>query len=229
MKYVLPYLVLLPLLLSCNAKPKHQADTDSSKSKDESLSFTGPFDLAKLELKENIQAIVKEQLIKVEPVTDTDKTLMGYDRVKSYDAKALKYGSALLSGADGNIKNYVLLHYDEKTNKLAFFEVILNTRDQANALHQELNKMGKPSFKKKWPDGSLTIDENGNAVPPKPDEKQIFQVWDNQRTGISYFYTEKENSKSFRATLTVLKESGQSGKDWMTFSGLDWYKNTKSD
>jgi hypothetical protein len=44
-------------------------------------------------------------------------------------------------------------------------------------------------------DGSLDIDENGNSVPPKPDEKQIVQVWDNQRTGISYLYSEKENRK----------------------------------
>ena len=229
MRYILQVLVLLPLLLSCNAKPKSEEATNSSKIKDAPISYAGPFDLAKLELKENMPAIVKEQQIKLEAVTDTDKTLMGYGRVKSYDAKALKYGSALLSGADGNNKNYVLLHYDEKTNKLAFFEVILYTRVQANALHQELNKLGKPSFKKKWPDGTLTIDENGNAVPPKPDEKQIVQVWDNQPNGISYLYSQKENSKSFGATLTVLKEAGPSGKDWMTFSGLDWYKNTKSD
>ena len=229
MKYIVPVLFLIPLLLSCNAKPKSQADADSSKIKDAPISYAGPFDLAKLELKENIPAIVKEQQIKLEAVTDTDKTLMGYERLKSYDAKALKYGSALLSGAHGNNKNYVLLHYEEKTNKLAFFEVILNTRDQANALHQELKKLGNPIFKKKWPDGSLDIDENGRGVPPKADEKQIFQVWDDQRTGISYFYIEKENSKSFRATLTVLKRAEQSGKDWMNFSSLDWYKNTKSD
>lgn len=229
MKYIVPVLFLIPLLLSCNVKPKSQAGADSSKIKDAPISYARPFDLAKLELKENIPAILKEQQIKLEAVTDTDKTLMGYERVKSHDAKALKYGSALLSGADGNNKNYVLLHYDGKTNKLAFFEVILYTRDQANALHQELNKLGKPNFKKKWPDGSLTIDENGNAVPPKPDEKQIVQVWDNQPNGISYLYSQKENSKSFGATLTVLKKAGPSGKDWMTFSGLDWYKNTKSD
>ena len=229
MIYILPIIVLLPLLLSCNAKPTSQEATDSSKIKDAPIAYTGPFDLAKLELKENMPAIVKEQQIRLEAVTDNDKTLMGYERVKSYDAKALKYGSALLSGADGNNKNYVLLHYDEKTNKLAFFEVILNTRDQANALHDQLDKMGKSNFKKKWPDGSIELDENGNALTAKPNDKQIFQVWDNQRTGISYFYSQKENSRSFGATLTVLKKAEQSGKDWMNFSSLNWYKNTKSD
>lgn len=229
MKYAFPFLVLLPLLLSCNAKPKAMADEDNLKSKDAPTSFTGPLDLAKLELKEDIKAIVKEQQIKQEAVTEDDKSLFGYERIKSYDAKALKYGPAMLTGAEEKNKNYVLLHYNEETHKLAFFQVILFTRPAASALHDQLLKLGKPEFKKKWPDGSMEIDENGNAVTPKPDAKRTFEVWDDKRTGISYFYSVNEDNKSFTAELTVLKQTEQSGKDWMSASSLDWYKNSKSD
>lgn len=114
MKYVFPFLVLLPLLLSCNAKSTSNTNDDTLKIKDAPLSYTGPFDLARLELKENIKAIAKEEQIKPEPITDADKSLLGYDRLKSSDAKALKYGPAILAGADGKNKNYVLLHYNEK-------------------------------------------------------------------------------------------------------------------
>jgi hypothetical protein len=211
-------------MLSCNSKPHRASNSDSTSNIAVAIGYSGRLNLAKLTLKENIPALMTAQKVKLEPITDTDKTLWGHDRMKSNDPKALQFGGADLAGASGKNKNYVLLHYDEKTKKLIFYEVEMYSREQAKALSGELNKLGKPTFEKKWPDGSMDIDENGHAVQPKPDEKQIFQVWDDKLTGISYFYGAKENSHSFAAKLTVLKKADQAGRDWMSFSRLDWYQ-----
>jgi hypothetical protein len=224
MKKAITYLTLCLAMLSCTSKQGNDSTTDSTKKTVMTPPNTGPFDISHLVLKENLPDLMAAQGIKSEPITASDLTLLGYDVFKSSNPKLLRFGGKDLSGSVAKDKNHLLLHYNTEKKILAFYEVDLYTREQIDILSSQLKKMGPPSFEKKWPDGSLTIDENGNSVKPDPDEKQTFQVWENKSTGLTYFFSNKESKKGIEAELTVLKKSEQSGKDWMSFSQLDWYR-----
>ncbi len=176
-----------------------------------------------MQLKENAPALLKAYRVKLEAVTDTDATMLGLDRMKTRASEALQYGETNLAGSEGKLNNYAVFHYDENSKRLVFYQVILYTRDKAAALSTALEKMGKPTFEKQWPDGSLTVDAEGNGVPPNPDEKQRFRVWEDKATGISRIYNIVENSHSLVAELTVLKRADKASRDWMNTTELDWY------
>lgn len=224
MKHLIPLILIAMGLLGCQSNSNSGSGSDTTqKIAEVPLSYSGPLDLARLQLKENAPALLKAYKIKLEAVTDTDATMLGLERIKSRASEALQYGGTNLSGSDGKLNNYAVFHYDENSKRLIFFQVFLYTRDKAAALSKELEKMGKPTFEKQWPDGSLTVDAEGNGVPPKPDEKQRFRVWEDKASGISRIYNIVENSHSLVAELTVLKRADKTSRDWMNTTDLDWY------
>lgn len=171
MKSLVLYVLAATFLMGCQSNSNSNSGSVSKKNTEVPLGYTGPIDLAKLHLKENAPALLKANKIKLEAVSDTDMTMLGLDRIKSRAAEALQYGEANLSGHENKLSNYAVFHYDENSKRLVFLEVVLYTRDKAAALGNELEKLGKPVFEKKLPDGSLTLDDEGNAIPRKPDEK----------------------------------------------------------
>ncbi|QXV63704.1 hypothetical protein INP83_11340 [Mucilaginibacter sp. 21P] len=223
MKNLIPFLLIA--FMGCQSNSKTGPGGDSiPKTMEVPLNFTGSFDLARLQLKENAPELLKAYQVKLEAVTDTDATMLGLERIKSRASEVLRYGGVNLSGSDGKVSNYAVFHYEENSKRLVFFQVILYTRVEAAALSKELEKMGNPVFEKKWPDGSLTLDAEGNAVQPKADEKQRFRVWEDKATGISRIYNIVENSHSLVAELTVIKRADKVSRDWMQTTDLDWYK-----
>jgi hypothetical protein len=224
------YILICLAFMACNAKSKGNAPADSAKSTVKSVPYTGPFDLAKLTLKENILNIMNEKGVKREAKDTLDKTLFGYEIFKTTDPKVLRFENTDLSGANGKNKNYVLLHYNERTKTLAFYELVLYNQNQTDALITLLGKVGKIVFKQtKTSKGAIEIDENGNEVKPGTGERKTFRVWENKSTGLSYFLSEIGSGKNLTSTLTVLKRSEQSGKYWISFLALDWYKDSKSE
>jgi hypothetical protein len=223
------YLFLCLAIAACNSNPKgnHQ---DSTKNDAMNPSYSGPFDLAKLKLNENVPDLMATQGIKPESKTEQDKTLLGYELFKSSNPKVLRFENTDLSGTYGKNKNYVLFDYSEDKKKLAFYEVMLYNQAQTDTLINLLGKVGTITFKQtKLPKSALDVDSNGKAVPFPAGTRKTFYVWENKNTDISYFLFETGLGENLTTRLIVLKRSEQSGKDWISYLSLDWYKDIKSE
>jgi len=223
------YLFLCLAIAACNSNPKGNQQ-DSTKNDAMNPSYSGPFDLAKLKLNENLPDLMARQEIKPEPKTEQDKTLLGYELFRSSSPKALRFEDTHLSGTYGKNKNYVLFDYSEDKKKLAFYEVMLYNQAQTDTLINLLGKVGTITFKQtKLPKSALDVDSNGKAVPFPAGTRKTFYVWENKSTGISYFLFETGLGENLTTKLIVLKRSEQSGKDWISYLSLDWYKDIKSE
>jgi hypothetical protein len=231
MKNPLINLMLCLVLLSCTSKPKGSAETDSTKNAAMTTSSnSGPFDLARLVLNEKILDIMTAQGVKIEPKTSADKTLLGFEIFKTSNPKALRFENADLSGATGKNKNHVLFHYNEDKRTLAFYEVELYNQAQTDILINLLGKVGAITFKQtKLPKSALDLDKNGKAIAFPAGTRKTFRVWENKSTGISYFLIETGLGENVTTKLIVLKRSEQSGKDWVSYLSLDWYKDFKNE
>jgi hypothetical protein len=87
------YLFLCLAIAACNSNPRG-TQRDSTKNDAMKLSYSGPFDLAKLKLNENLPDLMSAQGIKAEPKAEQDKTLLGYELFKSSNPKALRFANA---------------------------------------------------------------------------------------------------------------------------------------
>jgi hypothetical protein len=223
------YLFLCLAIVACNANPKGN-QRDSTKSDAIKPSYSGPFDLGRLKLNENLPELMAGHGIKTEPKAESDKTLLGYEIFKSSNPKALSFGNKDLSGTYGKNKNYVLFDYSEDKKTLAFYELMLYNQAQTDTLINLLGKVGTIIFKQtKLPKGSLDLDKNGNAIPFPAGTRKTFRVWENKSTGLSYFLIETGSGQNLITKLIVLKRSQQPGKDWVSYLSLDWYKDFKSE
>jgi hypothetical protein len=223
------YLFLCLAIAACNSNPNGN-QRDSTKKDAMKPSYSGPFDLAKLKLNENLPDLMSAQGIKAEPKAEQDKTLLGYELFKSSNPKVLRFENENLSGTNGKNKNYVLFDYSEDKKTLAFYEVMLYNKAQTDTLINLLGKVGTITFKQtKLPKSALDVDSNGKAVSFPAGMRKTFYVWENKSTGISYFLFETALGENLTTKLIVLKRSEQSGKDWISSLSLDWYKDFKSE
>lgn len=226
----LMYLFLCLAIVACNSKPQPNNQHDYIKNSASKSSYSGVFDLAKLKLNENLPELMATQGIKSEPKTEADKTLMGYEIFKSSNPKVIRFEDTDLSGTYGKNKNYVLLDYSEGKNTLAFYELVLYDQAQTDTLIKLLGKVGTIIFKEtKLPKGAIELDENGEGLEPEKSQHKTIRIWENKNTGISYFLEGAGEGQNFTARLIVLKQSEQSGKDWMSYLSLDLYKSLKSE
>lgn len=224
------YLLLCLTVAACNSNPHGKDQQDSTKINTVKPTYSGPFDLAGLKLNENLLDFMAAHTIKKEPKAESDKTLLGYETFKSSDPKVLRFKNADLSGANGKNQNHIIFHYTEDKQKLSFYELTLYNQRQTDTLINLLGKVGTIIFKQtKLSKGSLDLDEHGNAIPFPPGERKTFRVWENKSTGISYFLIETGSGKNLITRLIVLRKSEQSGKDWISYLSLDWYKSFKSE
>jgi hypothetical protein len=224
------YLFLCLAIAARNPNPQGNNQQDSTKNNVLKASYSGPFDLAKLRLDENLPELMAAQGLKTEPKAEPDKTLLGYELFKSSNPKALRFENTDLSGTYGKNKNYVLLDYSEDKQTLAFYELMLYNQAQADTLINLLGKVGTIIFKEtKLPKGAFELDENGGALDPKKSKHKTVRIWENKKTGLSYFLLGAGAGQSFTAKLIVLKQSEKSGKDWMSYFSLDLYKGLKSE
>lgn len=230
MKKIIIYLIPCLIMLACNSGRQGNAPADSTKSIVTTPANSGPFDLARLNLKENLPAVMAAQDIKPEPKASTDETLMGLEIFRSSNPKVLRFEGRDLSGSTGKNKNYALFHYDEGSKKLAFYELEIYNQEQTDTLINQLGRTGTLIFKRTpLPDGAIEIDENGEPVKAGTRERKTFRVWQNKSAGLTYFLIETGAGQHLVTKLIVLNEAEQAGKDWVSFRMLDWYKNAKSD
>lgn len=225
----LNYLFICLSMSACHSKHHGNAQDDSTKSTSTISLNSGPFDLAKLSLNENLPDLMAAQSIREEPKDSSDETMLGFEVFKSSNPKALRFESIDLSGSTGKNKNYVLFHYDVK-KILACYELEIYNQDQTNTLINLLGKVGTLTFKQtKLSKGSIELDVNGDEVKPGNSVRKTYRVWENKSTGLSYFLSEKGSGKNLATELIVIKRSTQFGKDWISTRQLDWYKSEKSE
>jgi hypothetical protein len=224
-KSLLPMIMLCLSIIACSSSQKESKLMDSANTAP-ITNNEEPFDLAKLTLKEpDVPGMLAERKVKTEPITAADQTIWGYERLKISSADLLRYAGNDLSGTNGMLENNVLLHYNEKTKALAFYEVRLYTKEQAAALLAALNKMGKPAFEKLGVSkGAVEIDEDGNEIKKGKGEKQTFRVWENSKNGLTYYLMERGAGKDYASELTVLNRSANYAKQWISFRSLGWYQ-----
>lgn len=224
------YLIFCLVIVACNANP--QANNTNKPTKNNLVEPTSleTFDLARLRLNENLPDLMASQGIKSDVTTESDETLTGYHIFKSSIPKVLRFEKAALSGANGKNKNYIVFHYSQDYKALAFYELILFNQGQTDTLIGLMAKAGTLIFKQTKPlKGAIELDENGNEVKPENSERKTFRVWENKSTGLSYFLIETGSGQNLISRLIVLKRSEQSGKDWISYQLLDWYKNANSE
>ncbi|WP_295769345.1 hypothetical protein [uncultured Mucilaginibacter sp.] len=224
-KSLFPLIILCLSIFACSFSPKESKPVNSF-NKAPVTNNDETFDLAKLTLKEpDVPGMVAERKVKTEYLTATDQTIIGFERLKISSAEILRYAGNDLSGINHTVKNNVLLHYNEKTKGLAFYEVRLYTEEQSAALLAALKKIGKPEFEKLGVSkGAIEIDEDGNEIKKASEEKQTFRVWENSKNGLTYYLVERGKGESYTLELTVLNRSENYAKQWISFRSLDWYK-----
>ncbi|WP_374951059.1 hypothetical protein [Mucilaginibacter sp.] len=227
LKNILISLSLL-MITACGQSSKGNAQKkDSTKVV---YTFTGPFDLAKLLLKENLPEMIHSQGIRRELKDSMDVTMLKYEVFKTSDPKALRFAGTDLSGTYGQRKNYALFHYAEDQKNLICYELTLYDQKQTDQLIGLLGKVGTLVFKMTHlPKGTIEIDVDGNEVKPEKSVRQTYRVWDNKKTGITYYLSEDGTGKKITTKLTALKKATKFGKDWISTGQLDWYKYSDSE
>ena len=204
------YLLLCMAFMACHSNPK----------------ASGPFDLARLTLTENLPDLMSAQGVKPGPKDSSASTMLGYEIFRSSNAKVLRFVDKDISRP----KNQVLFHYNEDTKLLAAYELELTDQAQTDLLIGLLGKVAKPVFKiTQMPKGSIELDVNGNEVKPENSERQTFRVWENKTSGLRYYLSEMGSGPALKTKLTVLNPSTAFGKDWISTGQLDWYKNEQSE
>jgi hypothetical protein len=204
------YLLLCMAFMACHSSPK----------------ASGPFDLARLTLTENLPDLMSAQEIKAGPKDSSAATLLGFEIFRAGNAKVLRFADTDFAGP----KNQVLFHYNEDTKLLAAYELELTDQAQTDKLIGLLGKVATPAFKQtQMPKGSIELDVNGNEVKPENSERQTFRVWENKTSGLRYYLSETGSGQNLKTRLTVLNPSTAFGKDWISTGQLDWYKNAQSE
>ena len=173
---ILIYLFFCLAIAACNSNLQGN-QRDSTKNNAVKPPYSGPLDLAKLKLNENLPDLMTAQGIKTEPKAEPDKTLLGYELFKSSNPKVLRFENADLSGIYGKNKNYVLFDYSEDKKMLAFYEVKLYDKAHADTLINLLGKVSTIVFKQtKLPKGAFELDEDGSALKPEKSMHKTFRV-----------------------------------------------------
>jgi hypothetical protein len=228
LKNTLISLSLILMITACGRNSQgNEQKQDSTKAVD---TYSRPFDLSKLLLKENLPELMKARAIKGETKDASDVTLFNYDVLKASDPKALKFESSDFSGTYSQHKNHVLFHYAEDKKTLVCYQLALYDQKQTDQLIELLGKVGTLVFKQTHtPKGAMEIDENGNEIKAGSTARKTYRVWENKSTGITYYLSEDGEGKNIRAELTALNKATQFGKEWISSKQLDWYLNSKSE
>jgi len=224
------YLFFCLAIVACNSNPKATNQRDSTESNTVKAADSGPFDLAKLNLKENLPDLMTAQGIKKEPKDTTDETMLDYEAFKSSDPKALRFADKDLSGERGKSKNHVLFHYQETQKTLACYELTLYNQGQTDTLISLLGKLGTLVFKQTHvPKGSIALDVNGDEIKPEKVVRKTYRVWENKSNGLTYFLSEDGSGQNLTTELIVLNRATPFAKDWISSRSLDWYKRDQSE
>jgi hypothetical protein len=221
-------LSILLMITACGQNPK--GNTQKQDSTSVVNNYTGPFDLAKLSLKENLPELMKQQGIKPEPKDSLDLTLLNYEVFKTSDPKALHFGDNDFSGNYGLHKDHVVFHYAEDKKTLVGYQLIIYDQKQTDQLIELVGEIGTLVFKRTHvTEGSIELDVNGNEVKPENSVRLTYRVWEGKSTGLNYYLTENGSGKNLSTELIVVKKTTQFGKDWISFRQLDWYLKEKSE
>ncbi|MHA4896524.1 hypothetical protein ACXZ1K_17360 [Pedobacter sp. PWIIR3] len=223
------YLFFCLTIAACHSNTKENTKMDTTKNSDTTSVNSGPFDLAKLTLNENLEVLTNNLGIKPEAKEENDVTMLGFEVFKSSSSKVLRFENFDLSGQRGKSKNSVLFHQNDK-KVLAGYELTLYNQQQTDTLISLTSKVATLVFKQThMPKGAIELDENGNEVKNNDSVRKTYRVWENKKSGLSYFLTENGLGKNLVSKLIVLNRSTPFGKDWISTLQLDWYKNEKSE
>ena len=225
MKIAAVNFVLFLALISCTSKAKKPAADTTTVSA--AAVKTEKFDLANLKMNESIDDLLKANALSWKEGSDKESTAMGFESFATSKPKLLVYDKQSLAGGAGKEKNLLVLHYGQETHQIEMYEIRIYDAAQAGLLAGSLQKkLGKPIFIKDsgLNKSSIELDENGDEVKGERNDTK-FQVWDDTRTGLSYFLLEKKTgNKVVFEELTVINRKSENAAMWIKFRGFDGYK-----
>jgi hypothetical protein len=212
------YFSILTLIFSCTLS--------ANKKEDSKVAVGNNFDLAQINFSENLNTILTGQGLKLSDGKSTEQTIMGFSTYTSALDKLLKFdGVSLVGQAEAN-KNQVVFHYKDSDQTIGMFELKIYTAKTRNELLVALNKFsGKPVYEKSNNANAIELDENGDEMKPSERSNKTYRVWENSKTGISYFWIETLIDKDVSVELTALNRKDGAAKGWIAFRAFDWYKN----
>ena len=196
---LLPILLVLILLQSCNSQTKDKEMKKPAISK--------PFDLAYLTLNENINDVLLSGNISQKDTIKNDEiTLMGNAKLVFNSDKLLIFNKIKLANKNNLGINNVIFHYgkidpeigvlnNEKNNILGMYQINLYTKFESDELYNNLKLLfGKP--------------KNTYSLGPINTT-----LWINNN--ICYYYFKKDNDDFYRALFVYKKND----KEWVDFIG----------
>jgi hypothetical protein len=224
-KMLLPAILIFGLM-SCNSEQMKQKNKDSLTTvvnQNKAIAF----DLSEINFTENLNTILNGQGIKLEGNKSKEQTILGFDTYVDTSNKLLKFNGKPMSGTFPAGNNQVIIHYNSNSSIIGMYELKVYSQKQADELVSSLNTLfGKPSFEKSdTKSGAIELDENGDEVKSSQQSKKIYKVWENNKTGNSYFLIQTGSGKNIDVELTALNRKSKSAQDWISFRAFDWYKN----
>lgn len=196
---LLPILLVLILLQSCNSQTKDKEMKKPAISK--------PFDLAYLTLNENINDVLLSGNISQKDTIKNDEiTLMGNAKLVFNSDKLLIFNKIKLANKNNLGINNVIFHYgkidpeigvlnNEKNNILGMYQINLYTKFESDELYNNLKLLfGKP--------------KNTYSLGPINTT-----LWINNN--ICYYYFTKDNDDFYRVLFVYKKND----KEWVDFIG----------
>jgi len=226
MKIAAVNFVLLLALISCTSKAKKPA-ADTTIVSTSAAHKAEKFDLANLTMNESIDDLLKANALSLKDGSDKESTVMGFESFATSKPELLVYDKQSLVGGAGKEKNLLVLHYGQETHQIEMYEIKLYVADQSGLLEHSLQKkLKKPIFIKdsSLNKSSIELDENGDEVKGERNDTK-FQVWDDTRSGLSYFLLEKKTgNKVVYEELTVMNRKSENAAMWIKFRGFDGYK-----
>jgi hypothetical protein len=208
-------------LTACNANDKKEEDKGA-----QNQVRSNNFDLGKINFRENLNTILTAQGLKLSDGKSAEQTIMGFSTYTTQSDKLLNFDGVSLAGETKAKKNQVVFHYQDRDQTIGLFELKIYTEKTRNELLAALNKFsGKPVYEKSSNANAIELDENGDEVKASERSNKIYRVWENAKTGISYFWIETLTGKELSLEITALNRKDKAAKDWIAFRAFDWYKN----
>ena len=223
-KIILPAILILGLI-SCNAEKVKQENKNPLSLKIDQ-NEQSDFDLTQVNLNENIDTLLASQGIKFSTEKNNEPTILGLDTYVSTSERLLKFNGVSMSGKSSAKINQIIIHYNSTDHKIEMYELKVFNKQPANQLLSSLNHLfGKPSFEKSDTNpGSIALDENGDEVKSSAGTKNIYKVWEDDKTGNSYILIQTHAANGVSVELTTLNRKSRFANDWISFRAFDWYK-----
>jgi hypothetical protein len=222
-KMLLP-IVLIFSLISCNSEHAKQTHKSTSYNAINDSKARG-FDLSKVDFTENLNTILTSQALKLSDGKSAEQTIMGFSTYTSTSDRLLKFEGVSLAGHAEANKNQVVLHYKDSDQTIGMFELKIYTEKTCNELLAALNKFsGKPVYEKSSNANAIELDENGDEIKPSEWSNKTYRVWENRKTGVSYFWIETLTGNDLSLEVAALNRKDKAAKDWIALRAFDWYK-----